>query len=171
LLSVLHPRQVEQSAGLEGAAWVRWGSFSVYGVKLHLVCATNRVPICYELTAANVAELRLVGELLAAAHLASEDLARKLLGDLAYRSGDLEEELAEAGVLLVTERSAQGGKRQQAEIAFSSLKRVFGIDRTLATTLIGLATRVVAKIVAYTYAFYVNRLLGRPQGRMKELWA
>jgi hypothetical protein len=171
LLAVLHPRQVGQSAGFEGAAWVRWGSFSVYGVKLHLVCATNRVPISYELTAANVAEVRLVGELLAEAHLPGEDLARKLLGDLAYRSGDLEEKLAEAGVLLVTERSAQGGKRQQAEIAFSSLKRVFGIDRTLATTLIGLATRIVAKIVAYTYAFYVNRLLGRPQGRMKELWA
>src|SRR5215203_6506232 len=32
LLSVLHPRQVSQSAGFEGAAWVRWGSFSVYGV-------------------------------------------------------------------------------------------------------------------------------------------
>jgi len=171
LLAVLHPRQLGQSAGFEGAAWVRWGSFSVYGVKLHLVCATNRVPISYELTAANVAEVRLVGQLLAEAHLPGEDLVRKLLGDLAYRSGDLEEKLAEAGVLLVTERSAQGGKRQQAEIAFSSLKRVFGIDRTLATTLIGLATRVVAKIVAYTYAFYVNRLLGRPQGRMKELWA
>jgi len=171
LLSVLHPRQVSQSAGFEGAAWVRWGSFSVYGVKLHLVCATNRVPISYELTAAHVGEVRLVGELLAEAHLPSEDLARKLLGDLAYRSGELEEELAEAGVALVTERSAQGGKRQQAEIAFSSLKRVFGIDRTLAKTLIGLATRIVAKVAAYTYAFYVNRLLGRPQGRMKELWA
>lgn len=45
LLSVLHPRQVGQSAGFEGAAWVRWGTFSVYGVKLHLICATNRVPI------------------------------------------------------------------------------------------------------------------------------
>jgi hypothetical protein len=171
LLALLHPRQVSQSAGFEGAAWVRWGSFSVYGVKLHLLCSTNRVPISYELTAANVAEVRLVGELLAEAHLPGEDLARKLVGDLAYRSGDLEEELAEAGVLLVTERSAQGGKRQQAEIAFSSLKRVFGIDRTLAKTLIGLATRIVAKVAAYTYAFYVNRLLGRPQGRMKELWA
>jgi hypothetical protein len=171
LLAVLHPRQVSQSAGFEGAAWVRWGSFSVYGVKLHLLCSTNRVPISYELTAANVAEVRLVGELLAEAHLPGKDLARKLLGDLAYRSGDLEEELAEAGVLLVTERSAQGGKRQQAEIAFSSLKRVFGIDRTLAKTLIGLATRIVAKVAAYTYAFYVNRQLGRPQGQMKELWA
>jgi hypothetical protein len=29
LLWVLHPRQVKQSAGFEGAAWVRWGSFSV----------------------------------------------------------------------------------------------------------------------------------------------
>jgi hypothetical protein len=45
LLEVLHPRQVSQSAGWgnasAGAAWVRWGSFSVYGVKLHLLCATS----------------------------------------------------------------------------------------------------------------------------------
>jgi hypothetical protein len=43
LLSVLHPRQVPQGSGFDGAAWVRWGSFSVYGVKLHLLCTTNRV--------------------------------------------------------------------------------------------------------------------------------
>jgi hypothetical protein len=49
LLEVLHPRQVGQSAGFSGAAWVRWGSFSVYGVKLHLLCSANRVPISYEL--------------------------------------------------------------------------------------------------------------------------
>jgi hypothetical protein len=45
LLEVLHPRQVPQSAVFYGAAWVRWGSFSVYGVKLHLLCATNRIPL------------------------------------------------------------------------------------------------------------------------------
>ena len=65
LLKVLHPRQVGQSAGFDGAAWVRWGSFSVYGVKLHLLCATNRIPLSYELTAANVAEVNLTEELLA----------------------------------------------------------------------------------------------------------
>jgi Transposase DDE domain len=70
--------------GLEGAAWVRWGSFSVYGVKLHLLCATNRVPLSYELTAANVAEVSLAEELIAEADLGG-DLARRLLGDLAYR--------------------------------------------------------------------------------------
>ncbi len=171
LLSVLHPRQVKQSAGgFDGAAWVRWGSFSVYGVKLHLLCATNGVPVSYELTPANVAEVRLTTELLAEASL-GEEVARRLLGDLAYRSEALEEVLAECGVLLVTERADQRGQRQRIEICFSSLKRVFGLGETLAKTLVGFATRIAAKMAAYTYGSYVNRLLGRPQGHIKELWA
>src|SRR5215210_7133306 len=173
LLGVLHPRQVGQSAaGFEGAGWVRWGSFSVYGVKLHLLCATNRVPVSYEITPAGAADVGLVEELLAEADLGGE-VVRRLLGDLAYRSRQLEEDLAESGILLVTgEASARRpGGRQQVEIAFSSLKRVFGLGETLAKTLVGLATRIAAKIAAYTYAFLVNRMLGRPQGRIKDLWA
>jgi IS5 family transposase len=171
LLEVLHPRQVSQSAGFDGAAWVRWGSFNVYGVKLHLVCAPNRIPISYELTPANVADVSLTEELLNEAALGGE-VARKLLGDLAYRSEDLREALAEVGILLATERSERRhGARQHVEIAISSLKRVFGLGQTLATTLVGLATRIAAKIAAYTYAFLVNRRLDRPQGLIKELWA
>jgi hypothetical protein len=174
LLEVLHPRQVGQSASFEGAAWVRWGSFSVYGVKLHLICATNRMPISYELTPANVADVGLVKELLEEANLGEEEeVARGLLGDLAYRSQELEEELAEVGIVLVSDEASarRPGVRQQVEIAFSSLKRVFGLGQTLAKTLEGLATRIAAKMTAYTYAFLVNRRLGRPQGRIKELWA
>jgi hypothetical protein len=170
LLSVLHPRQVEKSPGLPGAAWVRWGSFSVYGVKLHLLCSTNRVPLSYELTAANVSDVRVTRELLEEANL-GEDVARRLFGDLAYRSEALEKALTGTGVLLVTERSRQNGKRQQIEIALASLKRVFRLGETLATTLVGLITRIAAKICAYTYAFMVNRRLERPQGRIKDLWA
>jgi hypothetical protein len=170
LLGALHPRQVAQGSGFPGAAWVRWGSFSVYGVKLHLLCATNGVPISYELTPANVAEVRLTEELLAEANL-GDDLARRLFGDLAYRSEALGHALAECGISLVTERVDQHGQRQRIEIALSSLKRAFGLDGTLAATLVGLASRIAAKICAYTYAFQVNRLLGRAQGRIKELWA
>ncbi|MDQ4001300.1 MAG: transposase [Actinomycetota bacterium] len=171
LLSVLHPRQVSQSAGFSEAAWVRWGSFCVYGVKLHLICATNRVPLCYELTPANVAEIPLTEELLAEANL-GEDLVRKVFADLAYRSEPLEQELARLGISLMTKRAKQRrGIRQQIEICFSSLKRVFGLGETLATTLTGLATRIAAKICAYTYAFYINRMLGRSQAKIKELWA
>ena len=171
LLPVLHPRQVPQSSGFPGGAWVRWGSFSVYGVKLHLICATNGVPISYELTPANVADVSLTEELIAGAKL-GYGMARRLLGDLAYRSGQLREILAEMGILLATERSQRRpGVRQRVEIAISSLKRVFGVGETLATTLVGLATRIAAKICAYTYALLVNRMLGRPQGHIKELWA
>ena len=100
-------------------------------------------------------------------------MARKLLGDLAYRSGELEEELAELGIAVVTNEASarRPAVRQQIEIAFSSLKRTFGLGETLATTLVGLATRIAAKMTAYTYAFLINTMLGRPQGRIKELWA
>ena len=121
------------------------------------------------LTPANVAEVRLTEELLAEADL-RDDLARRLFGDLAYRSEALGHALAECGISLVTERADQRGERQRIEIALSSLKRVFGLGWTLATTLVGLATRISAKVTAYTYGFHVNRLLGRPQGRIKELW-
>ena len=176
LLGVLHPRQVKQSAGWggssTGAAWARWGSFAVYGVKLHLLCATNRVPVSYELTAANVADVLLVRELLADAGLEEGAVARRLLGDLAYRGGALGEELAGHGVLLATEKADRRPPiRQQVEVCFAILKGVFGMDGTLAKTLTGSVARIAAKVAAYTYGCYVNRLLGRPQGRIKELWA
>jgi hypothetical protein len=115
LLSVLHPRQVPQGSGFPGGAWVRWGSFSVYGVKLHVLCSTNGVPISYELTPANVADVSLSEELIAEAAL-DDGVARRLLGDLAYRSEGLREALAEVDILLVTERSERRrGVRQRVE--------------------------------------------------------
>lgn len=171
LLGVLHPRQVGQSAGFECAAWAKWGSFAVYGVKLHLLCATNRVPISYEITPANTPEVLLTEELLDGSGL-GDGVARRLLGDLAYRSGGLGEELANRGVLLATERAdRRPSVRQHIEICFAALKGTFGLGRTLATTLVGLATRIAAKMTAHAYGCRVNRLLGRPQGRIKELWA
>jgi hypothetical protein len=175
LLEVLRPRQVGQSVGWggssSGAAWVRWGSFSVYGAKLHLICSTNRVPLSYELTPASAADVLLVEELLDQARLGSETV-RKLCGDLAYRSEALKEILAERSVVLVTERAERRpATRQQVEICFAALKRAFGLGATLAKTLVGLATTIAAKMTAYTYGFYVNRLLDRPQGHIKELWA
>ena len=125
------------------------------------MCATNRVPISYELTPANTADLSLTEELVAEADLGGE-VARKLLGDLAYKSQELEEQLAELGIVVVTnEASARGsGVRQQIEIVFSSLKRTFGLGQALATTLVGLVTRIAAKVTAYTYAFHIKPGVG-----------
>jgi hypothetical protein len=98
-------------------------------------------------------------------------VVRTVLGDLAYRSGPLKSKLAESGVRLVTERAKQHGAGQRIGISLSSLKRVFRLGETLATTLTGLVTRIAAKVAAYTYAISINRLLGRPQGQIKDLWA
>ncbi len=141
-------------------------------MKLHLICSTNRVPLSYELTAASTADVVLVEELLEAAHLGDATARRRLFGDLAYRSEALKDALARRGVVLATERAKRlPATRQQVEVCFATLKRSFGMGGTLAKTLTGLATRIAAKVCAYTYGLYVNRLLGRPQGRIKELWA
>lgn len=135
---------------------MRWGSFSVYGAKLHLLCSTNRVPLSYELTPASAADVLLVEELLDEARLGSETV-RKLCGDLAYRSAVLKGVLAHRGGVLATERAERRpATRQQVEICFAALKRAFGLGAILlAKTLVGFATRIAA----------------RPQGRIKELWA
>lgn len=67
--------------------------------------------------------------------------------ELAYQSEQLMETLAEVGILLATEPSERRrGVRQQIEIALRSLKRVFGLGETLATTPIGVVpTRVHAR--------------------------
>jgi hypothetical protein len=167
------PAQVSQGSGFDGAAWVRWGTFSVYGVKLHLLCVTNRVPICYELTPFRTWRRSLsCGGVGCRSKVERADgpqaawgssLPERAVGGRAGRSGH---PLSYAAF-----SRRRPGARQQIEIAFASLKRVFGVGETLATTLTGLARRIAAKITAYTYAFLVNRRLSRPQGRIKELWA
>jgi len=76
--------------------------------------------------------------------LKEEEVDFSLVGDLAYQREQLEEELAEPGILLVSERAKQQrGARQQMEIAFPSLKRIFGLGETLAKTLVGCAVRIL----------------------------
>jgi len=140
-------------------------------VKLHLLCATTRVPLSYELTAAGAADVLLVEEFLDAARLEGTT-ARRLFADLTYRSESLKKVLACRGIVLAAQRAhRRPATRQQVEVCFATLKRTFGMDGTLPKTFTGLATWIAAKIAAYTYGFYVNRLLGRPQGCMRKLWA
>jgi len=170
---VLHPGQVGQSAsGFEGAAWTRWGSLCVCGVKPRLICSTNRVPPSCELTPANTADVLPTEELLAVADLDESGVVRRLLGDLACKSDALGRRLTEQDIPLAAEgASRRPAVRQQVEVCFARLKRVFGLGETLAATLVGLAIRIAAKVTAHTCGLYVNRVLGRPQGRIKELRA
>jgi hypothetical protein len=57
------------------------------------------------------------------------------------------------------------------EVRYSSSAHCGVSNRLSKATLVGLATRIAAKICAYTYAFLVNQRLERPHGRIKDLWA
>jgi hypothetical protein len=141
-------------------------------VKLHLLCATNRVPVSFELTAANVAEVLLVEELLSLRRSGRRDGEKALWGPrLPWRSARTNPGQAR-GAALVSERAERRPAiRQQVEVCLAALKGVFGMEGTLAKTLVGLARRIAAKVAAYTYGCYINGLLGRSQGHIKELWA
>lgn len=97
----------------------------------------------------------------------------RCFGALAYRSEPLEDTLARRrGIALTTEQvNRRPVTGQRVGVCFATLKGAFGMDGTLAKTLTGLATRIAAKVCAYTCGLYVNRLFGRPQGRIKELGA
>jgi hypothetical protein len=61
------------------------------------------------------------------------------------------------------------GLRRQVEIALASLKGVFCLGETLAATLTGLATRIAAKIIAYTYGLlYLRNPLRHEYKRCKR---
>lgn len=49
--------------------------------------------------------------------------------------------------------------------------RIFGMDGTLSKMLTGPVTKIATKVTVYAYGCYIKRLLGRPQGCTKELWA
>jgi hypothetical protein len=66
-------------------------------------------------------------------------------------------------------RAIRGSRPKEHQMALP--ERTFGLGETLATTLVGLVSKIAAKIRAYTHAIVVYRMLNRPQGRIKELWA
>jgi hypothetical protein len=103
-------------------------------------------------------------------------VARRLLGDLAYHGEAPEEALADCGVLLMTERSRQGGKRQQVEIALASLKlwSSGSARRWRPRWLVGVSghqDRREDRRLQHLRLPGQPCRLGRPQGRIKELWA
>ena len=123
------------------------------------------MPISFELTPANVADVSLTEELLSEATLARG--GEEAPGGPGLPKREVEGGLGRGGHP-PAHRAIRAAARGQAASGDCHLQPQEGIwpGETLATTLVGLATRIAAKIAAYTYAFVVNRMLGRPQGRI-----
>jgi len=146
-----------------------------YGYKLHGVCTLGGVITDFDLSQANVADIHYLNDIRSHYHDCT------LLGDKGYLSDELQTELFEGnGLLLNTPMRANQKQfkkqpgvfrkvRKRIETIFSQLCDQFMIRRNYAKTFVGLATRILSKITAFTLLQYINKFItGRPLNHVKH---
>ena len=62
------------------------------------------------------------------------------------------------------------GKRDLIETVFNMLADQFNLETTRARSLWGVASRIIAKLLAFNLSIFLNRLLGRPDLAIKDLY-
>lgn len=153
-----------------GAAFGRIASKKevIFGYRLHLLITLGGVILDFELAPANVGDLAVGCELLAA----HTDLT--VLGDKGYISAEQAAELLEHNrirLLTLPRRNQKmqvsaavehlhSAMRQVIETVNDQLAEQFHIEINHAHTAWGLCTRLYTKLAAHTLCIYLNRLLG-----------
>ena len=137
-----------------------------WGYKCIMLVTAGGIPVAFELVPANTDERDAAEEVLHAANPGSI-----ALGDKGFIDEERQENWKKCyGVTLYTyKRKNQheqnppvvqqllSENRRQIETTFSSLDRVEGLEDHGAKTVLGLATRTIAKIAAYTFRKYLLR--------------
>ena len=149
-----------------------------FGFRLHLLISHEGAIVDFVLSAANV------GERAVAEHLLAPHTQHAVLGDNGYCGSWLASLFGKHGGKLwygarptsrpnskaaARLRRFHRGKRAMVETAFSMLADQFTMESTRARSLLGVKTRMAAKLLAYNLSFMVNRVLGRPARAMKSL--
>jgi hypothetical protein len=140
----------------------------IFGYRLHLLITLGGVILDFELAPANVGDLEVGCELLAA----HTDLT--VLGDKGYISAAQAAELWQhnrIGLCTLPRRNQKGqlppavqlrhnALRQIVETVNDQLTEQFHVEINHAHTFWGLCTRLYTKLTAHTLCIYLNRLLG-----------
>lgn len=150
-----------------------------FGFRLHLLVTHQGAVIDFVLSPAHV------GERAVAEHLLSFRAGEAVLADNGYSGfwlanlfgcrggrlwfGQRPNRLARSKAAARLRRF-QRGKRALIETVFSMLADQFSLETTRARSLMGLKTRVAAKLLSYNVSFLINQMLGRPALAMKSLY-
>ena len=137
-----------------------------FGYKLHGLCGVSGVFKKIDLSKASIADIHYLQDI-------REDISHAiLLGDKAYLSSEIQLDLFQTqGTRLFTPKRVNQKDsqkypqifrrlRKRIETLFSQLCDQFMIKRNYAKTFIGLATRIISKIVSLTLAQFVNKFQG-----------
>ena len=159
------------------AGWAEYGycashSRFFWGLRLHLVCTLQGLPVAFALTGAKADERETLLDLLAAEPgLLHDRPGRILIGDKNYFGGAFERELAEQGAQLP--RPARKGEherpgphlfkplRQVIESINETFKGQLDLERHRGRTPSGVIARVIQHILALTAAIWHNDHAGQ----------
>lgn len=149
-----------------------------FGFRLHAVVTDEGAVVEFALAPANEGERGVAERMLAAVGPASSGL---VLGDNNYCGPSFEVAAAQHGHRAATsprrtdaDRTSRlwvRGPRALIETVFGMLADQFHAERTRARSLLGVWSRMVAKVLAFDLSLLVNALLGRRLLAVKSLYA
>ncbi|MGW3753276.1 IS982 family transposase, partial [Streptomyces sp. NPDC005134] len=160
------------------AGWAEYGycashSRFFWGLRLHLVCTLQGLPIAFALTGAKADERETLLDLLAAEPgLTAARPGQTLIGDKNYFGRDFEHQLAEQDIRLL--RPARKGEperpgaplfkplRQVIESVNETFKGQLNLEQHRGRTPGGVIARVMQRILALTAAIWHNDHTGQP---------
>ena len=174
-------RSRETTKRSELAGWAQYGSCashsrSLWGLRLHLVCTLQGLPIGFALAGAKADERQvLLGILAADPTLVATRPGQTLITDKHYYGRGFEAELAGSGVrLLRPARKAEPERagadlfrplRQVIESINQTFKGQLDLERHGGHTPAGVIVRVLQRILALTVAIWHNDHTGQPIAR------
>ncbi|WP_149182705.1 IS982 family transposase [Streptomyces sp. TRM49041] len=160
------------------AGWAEYGycashSRFFWGLRLHLVCTLQGLPVAFVLTGAKADERETLLDLLAAEpHLVAGRPGQTLIGDKNYFGRDFERELTQLHIQLLRparkgERQRPGGAlfkplRQVIESVNETFKGQLDLEQHRGRTTGGVIARVMQRILALTAAIWHNDHTGQP---------
>lgn len=158
-----------------------------FGLRLHLTITDEGAVVEFALAPATDGERDVAEGMLRAVAPAETGL---VLGDAGYVGEDFAGRVAATDHTLwavprdsaappegITEAESQAwrrwlrSRRALVETVFAMLADQFQAERTRARSLLGVQTRMMAKLLAFDLGVYVNRLLGRPSLALKSLYS
>jgi hypothetical protein len=169
-------RQTAKRSALAG--WAQYGycashSRWFWGLRLHLVCTLHGLPVAVALVGAKADERQVLLDLLTVeAELVAARPGQLLIADKHYYGGQFERLLAGLGLRLL--RPARKGEatpagaglfkplRQLIESVNQTFKGQLDLERHGGRTGVGVAVRVLQRILALTVAIWHNDKTGQP---------
>jgi hypothetical protein len=159
---------VRRSAFAGYAAYGYCASHSRYfwGFRLYLLCASDGMPIAFELAPANASERDVAAELLRRVELDGYTV----IADKGFAGADFEALMREFGaIFLRPDRKDEaprfgrlGGIRQWIESVFDTLKGQLSLERHGAITMRGLITRIAQRLLALAAGLWHNWTTDNP---------